>query len=47
VRITDDIHEAVSQAEILVMLVNHRPYHEIQRGELDGKILIDTRGVWS
>lgn len=47
VRISDDVHDAVKRAEILVMLVNHRPYNEIQRRELDGKLLIDTRGVWS
>lgn len=47
VRMLEDIQEVVGRAEILVMLVNHRPYTEIQRGKLDGKTLIDTRGVWS
>jgi hypothetical protein len=29
------------------MLVNHRFYNEIPRGDLKGKAVIDTRGVWS
>jgi UDP-N-acetyl-D-mannosaminuronate dehydrogenase len=27
--------------------VNHRQYKEISRADLEGKAVIDTRGVWS
>jgi UDP-N-acetyl-D-mannosaminuronic acid dehydrogenase len=42
-----DVHRAVAEASIVVMLVNHRPYAAIKPQELSGKMLIDTRGVWS
>ena len=47
VRMSHDVHAAIAEAGILVLLVNHRPYNDVQRAELDGKILIDTRGGWS
>lgn len=42
-----DPHDAVKKADIVVMLVNHRVYNHISLGELQGKQIIDTRGVWS
>jgi UDP-N-acetyl-D-mannosaminuronic acid dehydrogenase len=39
--------DAIRDAHIVVMLVNHRQYGDIPRGELEGKAVIDTRGVWS
>ena len=39
--------DAIREAHIVVMLVNHRPYNEIPRADLKGKAVIDTRGVWS
>ena len=47
VRLTDDMHEAVREADVVVMLVNHRLYQTIARDELAGKTVIDTRGIWS
>ncbi|WP_366526211.1 UDP-N-acetyl-D-mannosamine dehydrogenase [Bradyrhizobium sp.] len=47
VRIVTDVHEAIREAHIVVMLVNHRAYSDIARADLDGKVVIDTRGVWS
>lgn len=47
VRFETDVHRAVDGASIVVMLVNHRPFAAIKPQELNGKILIDTRGVWS
>jgi hypothetical protein len=29
------------------MLVNHRQYKDIPVTDLDDKVVIDTRGVWS
>jgi UDP-N-acetyl-D-mannosaminuronic acid dehydrogenase len=45
--LVNDVHGAIRDAHIVVMLVNHRQYSEISRGELEGKAVIDTRGVWS
>lgn len=47
VRMSDDVHDMIARAEIVVLLVNHRAYNDVQRAELDGKTLIDTRGIWS
>ncbi len=47
VHMVEDAHDAVRDANIVVMLVNHRLYSEIARTELEGKAVIDTRGVWS
>ena len=38
--------EAVRRANIVVMLVSHQSFHEIDTGLLQGKHVIDTRGVW-
>lgn len=43
----DDTGALIRDAHIVVMLVNHRPYNEIPRADLEGKAIIDTRGVWS
>lgn len=47
VRFETDVHRAVADASVVVMLVNHRPYTAIKPDELNGKTIIDTRGVWS
>jgi len=39
--------EAIRGADIVVLLVNHRAYTAIDRRELQGKALVDTRGVWA
>jgi UDP-N-acetyl-D-mannosaminuronic acid dehydrogenase len=38
--------EAIAQADIVVLLVNHRAFGAIDRASLAGKVLIDTRGAW-
>lgn len=43
----EDVRDVIREAHIVVMLVNHRLYNEIPRADLDGKAIIDTRGVWS
>ncbi|OAI47789.1 UDP-N-acetyl-D-mannosaminuronic acid dehydrogenase [Planctomycetaceae bacterium SCGC AG-212-F19] len=40
------LEEAVRRADILVLLVNHRAFADIDRRQLEGKAVIDTRGVW-
>jgi UDP-N-acetyl-D-mannosaminuronic acid dehydrogenase len=39
--------EAVRRANIVVMLVSHRGFYDIDAGMLEGKRVIDTRGVWA
>jgi UDP-N-acetyl-D-mannosaminuronic acid dehydrogenase len=47
VRMVHDVTAAIAEAHIVVMLVNHRAYNDIAPAELNGKVVIDTRGVWS
>jgi UDP-N-acetyl-D-mannosaminuronic acid dehydrogenase len=37
---------AIPLANIIVKLVNHKEFHNIDRGLLADKQVIDTRGVW-
>lgn len=39
--------EAVEQADILVLLVDHKPFKRIPASKRAEKIIIDTRGVWT
>lgn len=41
-----DVEGALRDADIVVLLVNHQPFGSIDRGLLDGKVVIDTRGLW-
>lgn len=47
VRLVDSAGDAVRQAHVVVMLVNHRQYKDIPVTDLSDKVVIDTRGVWS
>lgn len=47
VRFATDVHAAIAEASVVVMLVHHRPYGAISLAELSGKGLVDTRGLWS
>jgi UDP-N-acetyl-D-mannosaminuronic acid dehydrogenase len=38
--------QAVAQANVVVLLVSHRAFAGIDRAQLHGKTVIDTRGVW-
>lgn len=38
--------EAIGKADIVVLLVNHRVFLDIDQDHLAGKVLIDTRGLW-
>ena len=42
-----EIEEALQQADLVVLLVNHRVFAHIDRNHLQGKEIIDTRGLWS
>ena len=41
-----DFGTAVATADVVVLLVDHQAFHEVRMGDLSGKIVIDTRGVW-
>lgn len=41
------IEEAAKSADLIVLLVNHRKFSHLDRSLLEGKIIIDTRGVIS
>jgi len=38
--------EALSIGDIMLMLVDHKSFYEIDQRELEGKTIIDLRGVW-
>jgi UDP-N-acetyl-D-mannosaminuronic acid dehydrogenase len=38
--------EAVIKADIVLLLVNHQAFKDVSIGELAGKVIIDTRGMW-
>jgi UDP-N-acetyl-D-mannosaminuronic acid dehydrogenase len=37
----------MQEADILLVLVDHNEFREIDRGLLDDKVVIDTRGIWN
>jgi UDP-N-acetyl-D-mannosaminuronic acid dehydrogenase len=41
-----DAATALLRANVVVLLVNHRAFREIERQQLAGKTVIDTRGFW-
>jgi UDP-N-acetyl-D-mannosaminuronic acid dehydrogenase len=41
-----EVEEALSKAQIIVLLVNHKSFYDLDRKRLEGKVVIDTRGVW-
>lgn len=41
-----DLEVALKEADILVVLVNHRAFGDINREFLKEKVVIDTRGIW-
>ncbi len=45
VRMTD-LEEAISKAQIVVLLADHAAFRSMDRSLLEGKAVIDTRGAW-
>jgi UDP-N-acetyl-D-mannosaminuronic acid dehydrogenase len=41
-----DAASAIHAADIVIMLVNHKEFYQIDRILLNGKKVLDTRGVW-
>lgn len=42
-----DLDTALSKADVLLLLVDHKVFVDVDRSRLKGKTIIDTRGVWS
>jgi len=42
-----DLEAALSQADVVLLLVDHAPFKEMDLGMLSGKQVVDTRGIWS
>jgi UDP-N-acetyl-D-mannosaminuronic acid dehydrogenase len=42
-----NLDQAIAQADILVMLVDHSAFRRLDRARLSGKTVVDTRGIWS
>ena len=36
---------AINEANLILILVNHKQFYSIPQKMLDGKVIIDTRGV--
>jgi len=41
-----ELDEALKQSLVVLLLVNHRSFYDVDRKVLEGKKIIDTRGVW-
>ncbi len=41
-----DAESAIKEADIVLLLVDHRQFKQIPRARLRGKVVIDTRGCW-
>ncbi|XVX19276.1 UDP-N-acetyl-D-mannosamine dehydrogenase [Actinomycetota bacterium] len=40
------VNEAIDQADIIVLLVDHDQFKAVNRSRLSGKVVYDTRGIW-
>jgi len=40
------LDEALADADVVVLLVDHAQFVKVERPALDGKVIIDTRGAW-
>lgn len=41
-----DLDEALDTADLILLLVNHKQFVELDRSRLEGKNVIDTKGIW-
>jgi UDP-N-acetyl-D-mannosaminuronic acid dehydrogenase len=40
------LEAALTRADVLVLLVDHKPFKSIDRARFQGKSVVDTRGIW-
>ena len=41
-----ETEEAIARADVVLLLVDHREFRDLDRRLLTGRIVIDTRGAW-
>lgn len=41
------VNEAIDRADVIVLLVDHNEFKEVDRSRLLGKVVIDTRGIYA
>ena len=41
-----DLDRALKDAGVVVLLTDHKPFRELDRKRLEGKVVIDSRGAW-
>ena len=42
----DQLAPAISQSQIVLLLVDHKPFKEVTAAQLKNKTVIDTKGLW-
>ena len=42
-----DYMEAIREADVVLLLVDHKEFKALDANDLQGKIVIDTRGIWA
>lgn len=46
VRLSTDLEEDVAASDLVILLVDHREYRDLDQDSLIGKTVIDTKGLW-
>jgi UDP-N-acetyl-D-mannosaminuronic acid dehydrogenase len=41
-----NLDDALNKAGVIALLVDHRPFRELDTARLEDKVVIDTRGIW-
>jgi UDP-N-acetyl-D-mannosaminuronic acid dehydrogenase len=42
-----DLDHALEKSQVIALLVDHQEFQELDRSRLEGKAVVDTRGIWS
>lgn len=42
-----ETHHALEKADVVVVLVDHKPFRRVPPQKLNGRYLVDTRGIWT
>jgi UDP-N-acetyl-D-mannosaminuronic acid dehydrogenase len=42
-----DLDHALKKSQVIALLVDHQEFQELDRSRLEGKAVVDTRGIWS
>ena len=44
--VLDDLDEALDRSDVVLLLVHHAAFVDLDPGRLEGKQVVDTRGIW-